>query len=42
VIGDLNGDGKPDMAFADGNAATIMFQKPNLPGKFFKPVAAGK
>jgi hypothetical protein len=35
----LNQDGLPDIAVADGNLATIMFQNPAKPGKFFRPVA---
>ncbi len=41
VIGDLNGDGKPDLALADlssnGNAV-IVFQDPANPGRFLAPV----
>lgn len=41
AIGDLNGDGRPDIAVADGNSATILFQKPAAPGTFFPPVNVG-
>lgn len=41
AIGDLNGDGKPDIAVADGNRATIMFQNAT-PGSFNNPVAVGE
>ena len=42
AIGDLNGDDLPDIAAADGGSATILFQKPGLPGKFRPPVVVGK
>jgi hypothetical protein len=41
IIGDLNLDSLPDIAVADGNLATIMFQKAAKPGRFFGPVAVG-
>jgi len=41
AIGDLNGDGKPDIAVADGNRATIMFQG-STAGTFNNPVAVGE
>jgi hypothetical protein len=42
AIGNLKGDGLPDIAVADGNIATIMFQKPGKPGKFSIPVPVGR
>jgi hypothetical protein len=41
AIADLNGDGHPDIAVADGTSATVMFQVPNQPGTFQNPVVVG-
>ncbi|RQR23996.1 VCBS repeat-containing protein [Burkholderia sp. Bp9143] len=41
AIADLNGDGKPDIAVADADIATILFQQPGAPGKFLPPVKVG-
>lgn len=41
AIADLNGDGKPDIAVADGDIATILFQQPGMPGRFQSPVKVG-
>jgi hypothetical protein len=38
AIGDLNGDGHPDIAIADGNNATVMLQSAASPGVFSGPV----
>ena len=35
AIGDMNGDGKPDLIFADDTGVSIRFQDPANPGKFF-------
>lgn len=42
AIGDFNGDGKPDIAVADGSIATIMFQKPSGRGRFLPPKVVGQ
>ena len=34
AIGDMNGDGKPDLIFADDTGVSIRFQDPANPGKF--------
>jgi hypothetical protein len=34
AIGDLNGDGRPDLVFADDTGVSIRFQDPANPGKF--------
>lgn len=41
AIGDLNGDGKPDIAIADGTRATVMFQSATTAGTFANPVMVG-
>lgn len=41
-IGDLNGDGRPDIAVADGNRATIMFQSTTTAGTFAAPKLVGE
>ncbi|HEV2230091.1 MAG TPA: VCBS repeat-containing protein [Steroidobacteraceae bacterium] len=41
AIGDLNGDGHPDIAVADGMSATVMLQNAASPGTFALPVLAG-
>ncbi len=38
AIGDLNGDGHPDIAVADGANATVMLQNAASPGTFANPV----
>ena len=38
AIADLNGDGHPDIAIADGYNATVMFQSASSPGTFAQPV----
>jgi len=42
AIGDLNGDGRSDIAVADGDRATIMLQSSTAPGTFAAPVLVGK
>lgn len=41
AIGDLNGDGKPDLAVADGGAS-VLFQDQSRPGNFFNSVLVGQ
>lgn len=41
AIGDLNGDGKPDIAVADSTTATVLFQIPAAPGTFAAAVQVG-
>jgi FG-GAP-like repeat/FG-GAP repeat len=41
AVADLNGDGHPDIAVADGTTATVMFQVANQPGTFQDPVIVG-
>jgi len=41
AIGDLNGDGKPDIAVADSTTATVLFQNVGAPGTFAKAVQVG-
>jgi len=42
AIGNLNGDIFPDIAAADGNHATIMFNSATMPGIFGAPVLVGQ
>jgi hypothetical protein len=41
AIADLNGDGHPDIAVADGTSATVLFQVASAPGTFAAPVQVG-
>jgi hypothetical protein len=41
AIGDLNGDGHPDIAVADGTSAIVLFQNAASPGTFANPVQVG-
>jgi hypothetical protein len=41
VIDDLNGDGHPDIAVADGISATVLFQNAAAPGTFAQAVQVG-
>lgn len=41
AIADLNGDGHPDIAAADGTTATVLFQNAGTPGTFADPVEVG-
>ena len=41
AIADLNGDGHPDIAVADGTSATVMLQNATSPGTFAQPVQVG-
>ena len=41
AIADLNGDGHPDIAVADGTSATVMLQNASSPGTFANPVLVG-
>ena len=41
VIHDLNGDGHPDIAVADGTSATVLMQIANAPGTFAQAAQVG-
>jgi hypothetical protein len=41
AIADLNGDGHPDIAAAEGSSATVMLQNAAIPGTFANPVQVG-
>ncbi len=41
AIGDLNGDGHPDIAVADGTSAVVLFQNASSPGTFAPGVQVG-
>jgi len=42
VIHDLNGDGHPDIAVADGTSATVLIQKASAPGTFEPAAQVGQ
>jgi len=42
VIHDLNGDGHPDIAVADGTSATVLIQNASAPGTFQPAVQVGQ
>jgi hypothetical protein len=42
AIGDLNNDGLPDIAAADGPSAAVMLQIKGKPGQFANPVPVGQ
>ncbi|HET7757211.1 MAG TPA: VCBS repeat-containing protein [Steroidobacteraceae bacterium] len=42
AIADLNGDGHPDIAVADGSTATVLLQVATAPGTFAAPVQVGQ
>jgi hypothetical protein len=42
AIGDLNDDGLPDIAAADGTSAIVLLQLTGKPGQFANPVQVGQ
>jgi hypothetical protein len=42
AIADLNHDGHPDIAVADGQSATVLMQVPTAPGTFAQAVQVGQ